>query len=299
MKQQTDPRAQTNRNSAIQRPPELQDWLNRKLYHPLAWRLAKSLEGGFVTPNMLSLAGLSWIVIAAAFYSAGSEPIWVLLGLASHMAWHIFDGADGDLARLTQKASPLGEVIDGLCDYVGHLVLYLCLGFILHSQIGAVAWPIMLTAAFARIIQANFYEVQRRQYQWWTYDVPWVGGGNPPLQLRSGAFGMLVGIYLQCGAIMATGGRDVDAALAQMDEAKRNHAKAVIAKEYAPFLNKISILSANYRTLALAASMLVGSPIYFFLFEALILSAALAALIGKSRKLITRILNQLEVSSSR
>jgi phosphatidylglycerophosphate synthase len=36
-----------------------------------------------------------------------------------HMGWHVLDGADGDLARMTGRASPQGELFDGICDYVG------------------------------------------------------------------------------------------------------------------------------------------------------------------------------------
>ena len=38
-----------------------------------------------------------------------------------------------DLARLTGKASPTGELVDGVCDYSAHVVLYVVLAAMLVS----------------------------------------------------------------------------------------------------------------------------------------------------------------------
>ena len=119
-----------------QRPRELQDALNFHLYHPLAWQLARRLANTPVSPNMVSLAGGALVVAAAVAYAQPWWPISALLGLAFHMGWHVLDGADGDLARITGKSSPMGEMVDGLCDYLSHIVLYLVLGALLAAQIG-------------------------------------------------------------------------------------------------------------------------------------------------------------------
>ncbi len=51
---------------------------------------------------------------------AYAQRIWpwsARVGLALHMGWHIVDGADGDLARLTGRSSPTGELVVGPSDY--------------------------------------------------------------------------------------------------------------------------------------------------------------------------------------
>ena len=42
-----------------------------------------------------------------------------------------------DLARLTGRSSPLGELIDGICDYASHVVLYIILVVVLAPSIAA------------------------------------------------------------------------------------------------------------------------------------------------------------------
>jgi phosphatidylglycerophosphate synthase len=165
------------------RPRELQDSLNFHLYHPLAWRLALLLARTPLTPNIVSVIGGCCVVAAGIVYAQTYLHSWgwpgALLGMLLHMTWHVVDGADGDLARITGRTSPLGELVDGICDYASHIILYLVLAWLLSFQIGSGwAWPIAVAAGVSHFVQANHVEVQRRQYQWWVYRVQ-----NRPLRL--------------------------------------------------------------------------------------------------------------------
>jgi hypothetical protein len=167
---QPDPPADAPRRRA----PELEDPLNRYLYHPLAWRLAKVLVPTGISPNAVSVAGALSIWAAAWAYASVEWPYGALLGLALHMLWHVVDGADGDVARMTGKASPTGELVDGVCDYWGHCILYFTLAAILDDGIGLWAWPLGLAAAASHAVQTNHAEAQRRSYLWWSYGIPWL-----------------------------------------------------------------------------------------------------------------------------
>ena len=95
------------------RPTELQDPLNLHIYHPLARRLARVLSHTPVTPNMVSVFGGLMVVAAGVIYWGMDLwgwiwPIGALSGMALHLGWHVVDGADGDLARMTGRASPIG-----------------------------------------------------------------------------------------------------------------------------------------------------------------------------------------------
>ena len=46
------------------RPRELEDTLNHKLYHPLAWQLARLLARTPLTPNQVSVFGGATVVCA-------------------------------------------------------------------------------------------------------------------------------------------------------------------------------------------------------------------------------------------
>ena len=179
------------------RPPELEDPLNTWIYHPLAWRLAQLLSATPATPNMVSVFGGLMVISAGLVYVGDAGLAWPLsaaVGMALHMGWHVVDGADGDLARITGKASPVGEMVDGICDYASHIVVYFLLAAMLQGQIGWVAWPVMVGAGVSHIVQSNHVEVQRRCYQWWYYDKPWVGitHGEEASTTRASGLGGLV-----------------------------------------------------------------------------------------------------------
>lgn len=280
---------------AARRPRELQDALNFHLFHPLALRLAKALTSTRVTPNMVSVAGGLLVVLAALAYARPGWPWAALAGFALHLAWHVVDGADGDLARLTGRSSPQGELVDGICDYAGHIVLYLVLGSLLQATIGPIAWLFAVGAGASRIVQANHYEVQRRQYQWWVYGVPWLRASRG--QGASEGKGALFGTaYLKLAQKIAPHAIPADRAVmaARENPERAERALAAIRRHAQPILDSLPLLGANYRTVALGFSMLAGSPIYFFLWEAVALNLVLIRSVRISNRSTCRLIAELD-----
>lgn len=279
------------------RPREMQDSLNFYLYHPLAWRLAKLLSHTPLTPNMVSVIGGSLVVMAGVVYfnmdSTGGTwslgwPWGALLGMVLHMSWHVVDGADGDLARLTGKSSPIGEMVDGVCDYVSHIVVYVLLAFVLTRQIGAgPAWAWTLAAGASHIVQSNHVEVQRRFYQYWTYGVPWLNNsrGNGAGILGSGSvFARLLEPvaqgYLYLAAGMTPHARTIDSAvgeaMARKDSASLDVIRGEVAREQKPLLSFLKLLGPNPRAIVLGLAMIAGSPVWYFIYQAVVLNVLLA-----------------------
>lgn len=270
-----------------QRPRELQDGLNHYLYHPLAWQLARLLAPTPLTPNMVSVIGAG-CVVAAAFAYAGPAlgllawPLSALLGMALHMTWHVVDGADGDLARLTGRSSPIGEMVDGLCDYCSHIVLYLVLGWLLAGMAAPgerwIAWAWMWAAGLSHIVQSNHVEVQRRQYQWWVYGTPWIRNSHSADSATGRSpFGRFVSAYLALATGLTPHALRIDAAVsaAQGDPARLAEIRAAVRTEAPPLLRLCKILGPNPRAIVLGLAMLAGSPLWYFLYQSLVLNALL------------------------
>ncbi len=267
----------------------MQNPLDRVLYHRLAAGIARSLVRTPVTPNMVSVAGGAAIVAAGLLYTRLDWPVSAMLGLLAHMSWHVLDGADGDLARLTGRTSTLGEVVDGLSDYLGHVVLYLLLGAFAYPTFGPLAWFLAVGAGFSRIIQANFYEVQRRQFLHWAYGVGWLrtSGTGGPAWLRG-----IRAVYLGGAEILAPRYPQIDGAL---DDPRRGEALRQRLQALGPRpLTGGTLLGANYRTLALGLSMFAGSPVWFFLYEATILNLVLIIAAWRARKTLGELAGGLQ-----
>jgi phosphatidylglycerophosphate synthase len=284
------------------RPRELQDSLNFHLYHPLAWRLALLLAKTPLTPNMVSVTGACFVLAAGIVYAMTYFNSWgwpgALLGMLLHMSWHVVDGADGDLARITGRTSPLGELVDGVCDYTSHIILYLILGWLLAHQIGGIAWWIMLAAGVSHFIQANHCEVQRRQYQWWVYRVPWLRNTHQG-ETRTGRFGFaeIVSGYLSLASGMTPDALKVDAAAeaAQANPAAIERIAVAARAEAMPLLPVLKVLGPNPRAILLGLSMLAGGPLYYFLYQTLVLNGVLIASVMMQNAAARRIAAKIAV----
>jgi phosphatidylglycerophosphate synthase len=267
------------------RPLELEDWLNRFIYHPLSGRLARALVPTGISPNAVSVMGGLFIAAAAWAYTGLDAPQSALLGFAFQVAWHVFDGADGDLARLTGKASPVGELVDGVCDYAGHAVLYVALAAFLDDRIGISAWPLATVAALSHGIQANHSESQRRTYLWWAYGVPWLknSGAREEGALRrgnwfAGMFGWMADGYVRLATAMNPDAETVDKAVASVgDPSRLERLRALVKQRSRTSLLLQKSLGANPRAPMLFVSMAFGSPIYFFVAEIVLLNLLLVA----------------------
>jgi phosphatidylglycerophosphate synthase len=275
------------------RARELQDPLNHYLYHPLAWQLAVRLARTPLTPNMVSVIGAGFVIAAGIAYAQPWWPVSALLGLVLHMTWHVVDGADGDLARISGRSSPTGEMVDGLCDYISHIVLYFVLGYLLSLQIGGWSWVIMTVAGLSHIVQSNHVEVQRRQYQWWVYGTPWLRNTHSADSATANSgFGALVSFYLSLASGMTPHALKIDAAVAaanDRDPAALDRIRAAVRAEAPPLLFLCQLLGPNPRAIVLGLSMLAGSPIWYFFYQAVVLNILLAVSVVRHNRAAERI----------
>lgn len=293
---------------ANKRHSELEDPLNRWIYHPLAGRLARLLRPTVVTPNAVSFLGMVTIVAAAGAYSWLAWPVGGLVGLLLHMSWHVLDGADGDLARMTGKASANGELVDGVCDYAGHVVLYIALAAILDDRIGIWAWVLSTAAGASHIVQNNHYEAMRRSYLWWAYGVPWLRtpefDGQAALRKPGWfnfVFGWMATDYLSIA--QALGPRaglvdrifDAHAQDRELVAAFRLH----IRERGTSLLPYRAFLGANFRTVLLGVSMIAGGPWLFFLGEVVALNLLLVASARRKARIDRALAAELEAIAAR
>lgn len=281
------------------KPRELEDVLNRRLFHPLSRRLALALSSTFVTPNMVSVFGALLVLAAGALYSFTANAAWALaLAFACHMLWHVVDGADGDLARLTGRASPFGEMVDGLCDYLSHALIYLFLAIHLAEWIGLWAYALGWASGLSRVAQANHAESQRRIYLWRAYGVPWMQqarASGDKLFERETILTRLTRAYLWLAEVLSPRSPALDRAAEQAarDPAMRRRLARICRRGSRGPLFLQALLGANPRTILLGLSMALGSPLWFFLAESTALNLLLVLSIRRQRAANERIAARL------
>jgi phosphatidylglycerophosphate synthase len=289
------------------RPAEMDDWLNAYVFHPLAQRLARLLVPTPLTPNMVSVAGGLAIVAAALLYTRLDWPLSVALGVLAHASWHVLDGADGDLARMTGRSSPLGEMVDGVCDYFGHIVLYVLLAaYGDRLGWGGWSWTLASFAGASRIFQSNHAEGERRTYLWRGYGIPWLRHAYAARDERlkrgvlSRLFHPLARLYVLLASAGAAADEKIDAAIAKACRSPGGEERARrVCRDTSRLPLKLqTLLGPNLRTLALAISMAVGDPIWFFLWETIPLNLLFAVSAEAQRRADRAIAARLDANRS-
>lgn len=270
-------------DGSTKRPSEVQDWLNEYIYHPLARRLAEALVPTGITPNMVSVCGLMLIIGATLAYVGLPYPVSVAIGLFLHLSWHVVDGADGHLARITSKSSPIGELVDGMCDYIGHIFLYITLCIVYQPRDGAFIWVLAVLAGISHAIQTNHAESQKRTYLWWAYGLTWLkqesvdGEAEHKKHWLARFFGIFSRIYVSIANAMNPGADAVDAALHKGDDnpALLKQMRLEVRAQARHLLFPSKLVGPNPRAYLLGFAMLLGDAKWFFWLEIVLLNLLL------------------------
>ncbi|MCE2843016.1 MAG: CDP-alcohol phosphatidyltransferase, partial [Novosphingobium sp.] len=176
---------------------------------------------------------------------------------------------------MTGRTSPIGEMVDGVCDYASHIVLYLILGAVLAGETGffsgSTGWILLVVAGVSHAVQSNHVEVQRRQYQWYVYGTPWIrhSHGQAGSATSKSLFGVFVSAYLNAASGMTPHALRIDAAVdaAKGDPARLAEIAAAVRAEAPPLLFMCKVLGPNPRAIVLGLSMFAGTPLYYMIYQ--------------------------------
>jgi phosphatidylglycerophosphate synthase len=277
----------------VRRTAEIEEVTNRWLIHPVAAALLPWFVAWRIPPNAVSFSGMACGLLAGFAYAHVPALTWVVPGFLLMLAWHVLDGADGQLARLTHAQSELGKVLDGICDYVTFIAVYLGLAIALAPRYGTWVWPMIALAGACHAIQAAAYEAQRQLYDVW-------GWGRASRELQADATGSSLGglhrLYGRMQRLVMGNGLEVDAKLNALLQAAPQRAAELrtrYRKAFAPAIRRWGVMSANYRTLGIFVFALAGFPLGYFLAEIILFSAISLWLIRRQDRRSARFLRDL------
>jgi CDP-diacylglycerol--serine O-phosphatidyltransferase len=294
----------------IRRTTEIEEITNLYLIHPLAGRLVPIFARLRVTPNAVSILGMLFGILSAVAYYRYWNLRFAITGFALMIAWHVLDGADGQLARFTQSYSYFGKVVDGISDHVTFLAVYISLAISLSRQHGDWIYALVAISAVCHAIQSASYETQRQEYEYlgWGKKPQEPPPRNSPERDRDGPlvirwlFDFLhrlvfLGLSFPTAGINRKFRATMGAAL-QSDPGKAALVRQHYRETLAPQIRSWSILSANYRTLGIFISALFKAPEYYFEFEIIGFSVALAVLIRRQSTAHEALLRRLHLPFS-
>jgi phosphatidylglycerophosphate synthase len=277
----------------IRRTTEIEEITNLYLIHPLASRLVPIFARLHVTPNAVSIVGMLFGILAAFAYYRYWDPRFAIAGFALMVAWHVMDGADGQLARYTQTYSYFGKMLDGIADHVTFAAVYAALAVTASRRHGNWVYALVAISGVFHAIQSASYETQRQEYEYlgWGKKPQEPPARNSEARDRGGPGGIrrlpdLLHRLFFFGLSFPTAGtnrkfRETMAEALQTDPGKAVWVRRLYRETLAPQIRSWSILSANYRTLGIFISTLFKAPEYYFGFEIVGFSVLLAVLIRR------------------
>ena len=283
---------------------EIEDPTNLWFVHPVSNRLTPILAALHVPPNAVSLAGMACGVLAGVAYHQVRDLRLVAAGFALMLVWHVLDGVDGQLARLTNTQSPTGKVLDGICDYVTFTAVYAGLALALSRQHGGWVWGVVALAGACHAVQSAIYETQRQDYLFWGWGrasaaladpdaAPPDRPATPPARAAVALHGLYARVQTLAGGVTPATRRRLAAILDAQPE-RAPAIRLLYRTMFAPSVRRWSVLSANTRTLGLFAFALAGVPLYYFYVEIAGLSAVLLVLLARQEARYRALFRSLE-----
>lgn len=294
---------------------EVEEKIDILFYRPIGFRLAQVADRLRLTPNVLTITGISIGVAGGHFFYYDDLRI-VAIGMVLWIVSNIFDSADGQLARMTGQTSEIGRLLDGLGGGVVFGSIYLHISLRHAESGGPFGWWVLgiaLLAGVSHAVQSAMADYYRNAYL--RYGPPATGGelgDSRPLRARYQRLSwrtdpvrkFFTRVYINYATQQEAFAGPFLSLRDQMEARFDGHPPEAIRAEYRrlnrPLLRYYNYLTINGRTLTLFAFVLAGFGAWFFVYEVLLLNLMFAILLAtqnrRTRELETMVVNRNTVS---
>ncbi|GBC84409.1 CDP-diacylglycerol--glycerol-3-phosphate 3-phosphatidyltransferase [bacterium HR11] len=289
------------------KPREVEEWVDLWFYRPVGYRIARVCGRLGVHPNTVTvLSGLLGVLAGHLFYYPSR---WVnLAGIGVFLMADLLDSADGQLARLSQKVSLWGRILDGVAGTLMFTSCYVHLCARLMRSTGhAWVWLLGALAGWSHSFQSSLADYYRLAYvrlavrpEEGPMDRSWVlrrqyerlrGVPNGFLQR------LLLAFYIPYVRRVEVVSPNFVRLLRRIYDEGGGVAPAGFAEMYRrlnrPLMKYYSLLATNLRIAVLFTCLLLDRILLFFLFEALVLNAVAAGLLVIQDRQVRRLLGWL------
>lgn len=265
-------------------------------YRRIGFRLAQFFARRNWTPTSITLIGGIFGIVAGHLYFYRAL-VLNLLGLVFHVAANIFDNADGQLARLTNRQSRIGRILDPVVDHIIWFSIYLHLALRLQSEgFSSAIWALAVAAGLSHAAQAAAADYSRNAYLYF-------GKGRPEFDSASNLKQeyhryawranlwrkFLLGLYLNVTREQELLLPGVKQLHERVDHDFTGQIPVRFQSRYGdlvlPTLKWWGLLMTNTRMLVLFAVFLVRQPVWYFWFEITAANFLLFYLVRKQEKI--------------
>ncbi len=101
---------------------------------PLSVLLIKPLIDCRVEPTTITKVSVMASIIGFFCLALSGSVVWSLIGWLFFFIWAVLDGVDGNLARCTNRCSPLGDLWDTMGGYAAMVLMYFGAGIAAYND---------------------------------------------------------------------------------------------------------------------------------------------------------------------
>ena len=272
---------------------DVESTLDIYFYRPIGYVIARFFALLRFTPSMVSLLGAAVGVTAGHLYFYPNLRLNIL-GMGLHVLTNLLDNADGQLARLTNRGSLNGAIMDGFADYLVFTSVYLHLTLRYIAEGGSPAiWLLTIAAGASHAAQSMMIDHYRNAY------LQFVAGKRSADANSSDAvrqaynavswrdFFKKVGLR---NDLSYTRQQEVFAPnLLKLRLALRGGAPTWMQSEFRahclPLVKWCNALATNPRILVLFVVLLLGQPIWYFAIEVTLMNVILASIMLRHERI--------------
>jgi phosphatidylglycerophosphate synthase len=254
--------------------------------------LAEFFEQLKMTPTGVTLLGGICGVVAGHLYYYRDLRINIV-GMVLHVCANALDNADGQLARLTQRETRKGRIIDSVADHVvfASIYVHLTLRCFLEDPSPAI-WLFALAAGISHALQGAAADYYRSTYLYFAATGARTGfdsSAGVQSEYQTSSWHQtpwdkfLLALYFNFIRQQEMLAPHLKKLRETVSELFQGQIPAWLRARYqnlaGPMLKWWGLLMTNTRMLVLFVLLLIGRPIYFFWFELIPLNALFVYLI--------------------
>jgi hypothetical protein len=287
---------------------DTEERLDLYFYRPAGYLWARLFRKLGVSPNAVTLMAMVLGVAAGiCFYSLH---LWVnLLGMGLLVWANMYDSADGQLARMTGRCSPLGRMLDGFCGDLWFVSIYAALCLRLMPQWDLWIWGLGAVAGYCHTRQAAMADYYRNVH---LHFLKGTAGSElsraAVLEQTNAALSWKKDFFLKLGnkiyqAYTLRQEQDCPHLQELLATIRRRYPveapddfRQAFRRQSLPLMKYTNILSFNTRVMALFISLGLGMPWLYFVFEATVLNGLFVYMVMRHERFSAAFANELNTS---
>lgn len=281
---------------AAYKSSETEEWFDTVFTKPVGYVFTRLFLHLKWTPNAVTVLSMC-IGFAGGWMMLPENLWWNLGGILLVIFADILDSTDGQMARLTHQTSTIGRILDGLSSYVWYMGIYLALGirlmddpvpFLPGCVWGGWIWlVVVISGVLGHGVQSLLADYYRNAHLFFLKDKSGseLTSSADVRRQRDAAKGAervflaFYYLYTRVQELLTPQTQKLFACIgawgvsAEMKEAYLNESRRRIWMT--------NVLTFNARAYTLFALVLLGVPVYYFVFEIFVLGALLLVMRGR------------------